>query len=357
MTLLPDTIDQLREHVRAQATLNITGAGTKTGLAGLPDGRPAVCLRSLAGVVEYTPEECTFTARAGTSLLAIEEVLARHGQYLPFDPPFVRAGATLGGTVAAGLSGSGRYRYGGVRDFIIGAHVVDGEGRLIRTGGRVVKNAAGFLLHHALVGSRGRFGAIVEIACKVFPMPESRVTLSVECADFLSALRAMRSLQLARLDLDAVDIEPPGALWIRLGGFAESMPSRIAAVRDALGCPSEVCDGQADARVWDDAREFAWLPAGASLVKVPVTPTTVPGLEQVLDDEGCTRRYACAANVAWIGWTNDIDRLSRHLSMLSLTGQVIVGAPRAQMIGSRKPDAFEERCRRVLDPTNRFSGS
>ena len=113
--------------------------------------------------------EFTFTALAGTPVREIAAALAERGQYLPFDPMLREAGATLGGTVAAGLSGPGRFRYGGLRDFILGVRFVDGEGRLLRLGGKVVKNAAGFDLPKFFVGSLGRFGVLAEMTFKVFP--------------------------------------------------------------------------------------------------------------------------------------------------------------------------------------------
>ena len=108
-------------------------------------------------------------AAPATPVAEIERRLAAHGQYLPFEPPLAGCGATLGGTVASGLNGPGRYRYGGVRDFLLGGTFVDGEGRLVRGGGKVVKNAAGFYLHHLLLGSLGRLGIFVELTFKVFP--------------------------------------------------------------------------------------------------------------------------------------------------------------------------------------------
>ena len=94
-----------------------------------------------------------------------------HGQYLPFDPPLTAAGATIGGTVAAGINGPCRYRFGGIRDFLIGARIVDGEAAHPAGGGKVVKNAAGFLLHQAMVGSCGTLGVLAELTFKVFPAP------------------------------------------------------------------------------------------------------------------------------------------------------------------------------------------
>ena len=141
MTIRPGTIDELREAVLAAPRLRIRGGGTKSlTIAGSTiDDRPTLDLSGLTGSVQHTPEECTFTALAGTPVSEIEALLAAHGQYLPFDPPFVAAGATMGGTAASGVNGSGRYRFGGLRDFLIGARIVDGRGRLVASGGKVVK--------------------------------------------------------------------------------------------------------------------------------------------------------------------------------------------------------------------------
>src|SRR5690606_25923261 len=106
-------------------------------LSGAADGATLLDVGGLRGIVDYDPAELTFTARPGTPLAQIAAALAEHGQYLPFDPPLVEAGATLGGTVAAGVSGPGAYRYGGVRDFVLGVRFIDGTGQLRRAGGRV----------------------------------------------------------------------------------------------------------------------------------------------------------------------------------------------------------------------------
>src|SRR5512138_2896737 len=131
----PTTIDQLCEAVCAAPHVQPVGCGTKTALSRpLPDVSQ-IDMTGLAGVIEYEPGEYTFTAYAGTRLSIIEAVLAEYGQFLPFDPPFVKSGATLGGAVASGLRGPGRYRYGGVRDFVLGVRYVDAHGKVIKGGG------------------------------------------------------------------------------------------------------------------------------------------------------------------------------------------------------------------------------
>src|SRR5690606_8123830 len=106
-------------------------------------------------------------------------------------------GATLGGTVAAGLSGPGRFRYGGVRDFLLGVRLVNGQGEVVRGGGKVVKNAAGFDIPKLLVGSLGRFGVIVELTFKVFPQPEHATTLKAHYASLDAALGGLRRVALS----------------------------------------------------------------------------------------------------------------------------------------------------------------
>ena len=153
--LTPASPAELAEAVRFQPRVLAIGARTKPRLSQVPDEVTLLSTRALRGIVEYEPEEFTFTALAGTSVREIGQALAEKGQYLPFDPMLVEAGATLGGTVAAGLSGPGRFRYGGVRDFILGVRFVDGQGRLLRMGGKVVKNCAGFDLPKFFVAASG----------------------------------------------------------------------------------------------------------------------------------------------------------------------------------------------------------
>jgi len=160
MVIQPTTIDEVQKAVAGSTRVVARGSGTKRGLGALEGDATVLDLSRLSGVLEYEPGEFTFTALAGTPVAVVNRLLAEHGEYLPFDPLLAEGGATLGGTVAAGLSGSGRYRFGGVRDFILGVRFVDGTGALVRGGGKVVKNAAGFDLPKLMVGSLGQYGAL-----------------------------------------------------------------------------------------------------------------------------------------------------------------------------------------------------
>jgi glycolate oxidase FAD binding subunit len=286
-----------------------------------------------------------FTALAGTRLADITVALATHRQCLPFDPPLVDAGATIGGTVAAGLSGSGRYRYGGVRDFIIGARIVDGEGRLIRSGGKVVKNAAGFLLHHGMVGSLGRFGVLAEVTFKVFPAPEAHTTLRVHCDSLSVAVDTLRTVERARLDLAAIDFDHCGTLWIRVAGSAAALHARVDRLQRTVPWESAVLEGDADWAFWSDAREFGWAPPKAALVKIPAPP---------LENWTIPARFACGGSVAWAAVDDGIG-FSKWLADRKLLGLVVRGPMAGALIGRVEPNIFEERVRSVLDPRRRFT--
>ena len=143
--LQPRTLEEVQEAVRQFSQLRIRGGGTKPGLSRAPERVSLIDFRHLSGVIEYVPEEFTVTALAGTPVVEVERLLSSRQQYLPFDPILTRRGATLGGAVAAGTSGSGGYRSGGIRNFILAVCLVDGTGECVRGGARVVKNAAGDL--------------------------------------------------------------------------------------------------------------------------------------------------------------------------------------------------------------------
>ncbi len=186
-------------------------------------------------------------------------------------------GATLGGTVAAGLSGPGRFRYGGVRDFLLGVQFVDGEARVLRGGGKVVKNAAGFSLQHAFLGSLGRLSVLTEVTFKVFPRAPAMLTVVMDFGTFARALDALVKLRRSTFELEAVDLRPPATLVVRLGGIDEMLKTRAAALVSFL-MPGEINllpPADADAE-WHGARHFRWLGGREAevvpLVKVAITP-------------------------------------------------------------------------------------
>src|SRR3954470_23474739 len=213
--LAPESLSELAEAVRSPPHLLAIGAGTKPRLSQVDAAKLSTA--RLRGISEYDPSEFTFTAAAGTPVREIAAALAERGQYLPFDPMLVQAGATLGGTVASGVSGPGRFRFGGLRDFLLGVRFVDGAGRLLRLGGKVVKNAAGFDVPKFMVGSLGRFGVLAEITFKVFPRPEASRTLKLGLNDAAAVARVLIEAANTRWEPDALDVLPDGhSILLRL---------------------------------------------------------------------------------------------------------------------------------------------
>jgi glycolate oxidase FAD binding subunit len=355
MTLTPRSLSELQEAVAASAPapLAIRGGGTKHLAA--RRGAVLVDTRALTGIVSYNPAECVVTALGGTPVRQIDATLAAHGQYLPFDPPLARAGATLGGTVAAGASGPGRYRYGGIRDFVIGAAVVDGDGRLVRSGGQVVKNAAGFLLHHGLVGSGGRYGVVGEVSLKVFPRPEARLTLRLRSATLAEALDRHQRLRGAVTDLEALDVDLTGlTVWARLAGAATALPRRAERARQALdGTALDILEGAAEARAWEDAAELTWAPPGSTIVKVASTPGRLGHLVAVLTALGPVRGTSGGAALL-LATSRPVAEVQAALPA-EARAVVLRGADCGRVLGRGQGNVFDERVRRSLDPAGRFA--
>jgi glycolate oxidase FAD binding subunit len=360
-TSRPDTIEAVQAAVCRYpgARLLPVGARSKPPLSALAEGVTLLEVGALSGVTQYEPDEFTFTALAGTPAREVAALLAEHGQYMPFDPLLIAHGATLGGTVAAGASGPGRYRYGGVRDFILGARYVDGAGLVIGAGGKVVKNAAGFDLPKLMTGSLGQFGVLVEVTFKVFPRPEAHATLQLDSPDMRAALESLAKLQSSPLDVEAIELVPGvrhASVIIRIGGVAATLPGRIDRLRALLG-GGEAVHGPLEEAFWDEAGELAWAPTGWHLVKAPLTPARIPSLEAALAASPAVRRYSAGGQAAWIAVDGPLDELDRLLSANGLAGLVFLGPGDGTgrvRIGTRAGAAFEQRVRRALDPSHRF---
>ncbi len=360
MEMKPQNLLELQEAIRQAEAILLRGGGTKPALSTAPTGVTTLDLSSLSGMLEYEPGEYVFTALAGTRISEINGQLAEYGQYLPFDPLFVNRGATLGGTVAANSAGPGRYHYGGLRDFLIGVRFVDCAGQLVRGGGKVVKNSAGFDLPKLMVGGLGSFGALYEVTFKVFPRPEAYTTLVYETGSLDQAMRLIIHASSSKVDLDAVDFMPVEhgvTLWIRIAGLVAALPARLERLQGVLG-NCTVLLGEEEKHLWSEASEMAWAPQGWSLVKVPITPGQVPLLESTMaaSHPKLLRRYSAGGQVAWLATPEAPVALDASLKALGLSGLVLLGeagedGPR---LGLRGGESFYRRVKQALDPDSRF---
>ncbi|MDE2439943.1 MAG: glycolate oxidase subunit GlcE [Betaproteobacteria bacterium] len=180
-------LEQVQAALTNAAPVQIT-AGNSKHFFGRPASGIPLDTRGHCGIVSYDPSELVITARAGTPLAEIESALAAAGQILPFEPPDFSGTATIGGTVAAGLSGPRRPWAGSVRDYVLGCRVITGQGKHLRFGGQVIKNVAGYDVSRLMSGSLGCLGLITEVSLKVLPKPRTILTLRLDIGR-LEALR------------------------------------------------------------------------------------------------------------------------------------------------------------------------
>lgn len=265
--------DQIREAAASSAPLCIRGGGSKD-FYGQHRRGAVLDTRALRGVVSYEPSELVVTVLAGTPLAELEQLLAAQAQYLPFEPPHFGAAATVGGMVAAGLSGPSRAASGAVRDYVLGVQMLGGQGQLLRFGGQVMKNVAGYDVSRLMVGSLGTLGLLAEVSLKVLPLPVAEATLRLAC-DQAQALRQLNAWAGKPLPLNASawhEVDGHGQLTVRLRG-AE------AAVRSAsqvLG--GEMLDDTQAQAFWQSLREQQadfFAPAdGCCLWRLSVPDTT-----------------------------------------------------------------------------------
>ena len=180
-SILADLQEQIRTAAAVQSPLVIRGGGTKD-FYGQTVAGAVLDVAPYAGIVDYDPTELVVTARAGTPLADLERTLRASGQMLPCEPPHFGTRATLGGAVAAGLSGPRRPYAGAMRDIVLGVRLLDGRGEDLSFGGRVMKNVAGFDLARVMTGALGTLGVLAEISLKCVPLPKVEATRVLECS-------------------------------------------------------------------------------------------------------------------------------------------------------------------------------
>ncbi|WP_018413403.1 glycolate oxidase subunit GlcE [Methyloversatilis thermotolerans] len=288
----------LREQVLDAAArgLKLTphGSGSKDFLAQARVGVP-LDMRGAQGIIAYEPSELFVTAHAGTRLADIEALLHMHGQMLAFEPPHFGPHATLGGAVACGLSGPRRIAAGSLRDFVLGVTVMDGRGRVLRFGGQVMKNVAGFDVSRLFAGSFGTLGLLLDVTLKVLPRPQAEQTRVLSMSQS-AALATLREWGSQPLPVSATAWHD-GQLHVRLSGAAAALE---AAVRHIGG---ERLDDGAAPLFWTGMREHrhAFFAGDRPLWRVALPPRApaldLPG-EQLVEWNGMQRWLRSDATAA-----------------------------------------------------------
>jgi glycolate oxidase FAD binding subunit len=293
-------IDQLQTARAARTALEIRGGGTKTWYGEAPTGE-ALDITPLAGISSYEPTELVVTVRGGTPLADLEAALAERGQCLPFEPPRFAVGGTVGGMVAAGLAGPARAAVGGVRDYVLGATLLNGRGEVLSFGGQVMKNVAGYDVSRLLAGSMGVLGVICEVSLKVLPLPPAVSTLRLE-VDEATALKRLNEWGGLPLPVNA-SAWWEGTLVLRLAGAAAA----VQAAQAQLG--GETVEPALASAFWTGLRDHTdeffigahkAVERGASLWRLSLPPTAPPlklSGEQLIEWGG-GQRWLCTTTPA-----------------------------------------------------------
>lgn len=275
----PKSESELADVVKASAAkgtkLQIRGGGTRAGLGHGVTGE-LLDTTGLKGISLYEPGALTIVVSAGTPLDTIEKTLAKEGQRLPFEPMDHRAlygtngKSTIGGVVAANISGPSRIQAGACRDSLIGVRFVDGEGTIVKNGGRVMKNVTGYDLVKLMAGSHGTLGVLTEVAFKVLPMPEASATVVVEGLGNNDACAAMSAALTSPFDVNGAAHLPEAAghtarTCIRVEGFDGSVKYRSGRLKELLASFGDVCietDLAKSRSLWQQIRDAEIVAAG-----------------------------------------------------------------------------------------------
>lgn len=294
--------DQIHTACADATPLRIRGGGTKDFYGQALHGEPLE-LGALSGVSDYAPSELVVTVRAGTPLAELEAVLAEKNQCLPFEPPHFGPRATVGGMVAAGLSGPARASVGAVRDHVLGCSLVNGRGEWLTFGGQVMKNVAGYDVSRLMVGAMGTLGVLTELSLKVLPRAPAEATLQFEMAE-TAALRQLAAWGGQPLPLNAsrwVQDAGTPVLLVRLRGAAAAVEAACAAMGGVARTDPAVADD------WAACREhtlpfFATPPAWDHCLWRVSVPQTAPALElphpQLIEWHGALRWLWAPASAA-----------------------------------------------------------
>ena len=213
--------DRLRQAHADRHAVYINGGGSKRHFLGRDCDAATLEVGGHSGIVDYQPRELVVTARAGTTISALQATLAQEGQHLSFEPPQFAGLATLGGTLASNLSGPGRPWWGSARDMVLGARIISGTGEPLNFGGQVMKNVAGYDVSRLQAGALGSLGVLSSISLKVLPLPEASTTLVYEC-DAATALQMMHERAASPKPLTGA-CWVAGRLYLRLSGAASAV--------------------------------------------------------------------------------------------------------------------------------------
>ena len=333
-------LEQVNQALENTTPLRIQGSNSKAFLGRTTAGE-ILDTRSHRGIVSYDPTELVITARCGTPLSQLAQVLDAAQQMLPCEPPSFGDGATVGGMIACGLSGPRRPWSGSVRDFVLGTRVITGQGKLLRFGGEVMKNVAGYDLSRLMAGSYGSLGLITEVSLKVLPKPRQCLSISLE----MDAERAL--LRLAEWGQQPLPISAACHDGSRLHLRLEGGEGSVSAAHERLG------GERLESCWWDDLNEqrLSFFDEDQPLWRLSLPHNTpllsLPG-RQLIDWGGAQRWLKSDAEAAYIRQV--VDEVGGHATCFShgLTDTPFQPLPPALM-------RYHRNLKQQLDPRGIFN--
>jgi glycolate oxidase FAD binding subunit len=334
---------QVTDAFHSETPLNITGSGSKSFL-GNPGQGQTIDVGRHRGIVEYDPRELVLTARSGTPLDEIETTLAEANQMLAFEPPHFGNGATLGGTVACGLSGPRRPYSGSARDFVLGCQMLNGRGEILRFGGKVMKNVAGYDVARLMAGACGTLGIMLEVSLKVLPRPAASITVAHECSA-AEATTGMSALLGKPYPVDAACYHGERR-HVRISGSAQGVKEARTKI------PGDVVDDAGS--FWHALREhqLPFFQHGGALYRIMVKPATPPlpiSGSWLLDWGGAQR---------WLRSDEDIAAIRRRVEAVGGHVTVFRGGAQTDEKFQALPApllAIHQRLKASFDPKNIFN--
>lgn len=320
--MTPKNEQELSECVaQAKGPLAIRGGGTR----GISLAGDVLDTTGLTGIDLYEPGALTVVVKAGTALAEIETELAKERQRLAFEPMDYRGvlggtgTPTIGGVVAANISGPRRIQVGAARDFTLGVRFVDGRGAIVKNGGRVMKNVTGYDLVKLMSGSWGTLGVLSEVSLKVLPIPEAEATLKIHGLDVDAGVAAMAAALGTPNDVSGaahVPSEGNGVTLIRVEGFEKSVTYRIEQLKNALakfGGEMTLADDPVSA--WAAVRDVEnFHNKGGDVWKVSVKPSDAPTVLKAAD--ALETQFDWAGGLVWLR-TNEGDNVRAKLAGIS----------------------------------------
>jgi len=317
----PTTEAAAAEIIRsATSPLSIQGGGSKQ-MFGRPTSGDILSSKGLTGITLFEPSEMVISARAGTPLAEIEAAVAAKGQMLPFEPmdfsalfaegaPATGGQPTLGGMAACNLSGPRRIQSGAARDSILGLRLINGNGELVKTGGRVMKNVTGLDLVKINCGAVGTLAFITEVTLKLLPVPQQAVTLVIKGLNDADAVAALSTALGSPFEISGAAHLPSGLgrdisrTLMRLENFEASISYRVGELRKIFDQYSDVnlLEGEASNRLWRGVRDVEFLssPPHTIIWKISCAPSKGPKIMAALQALGGRHFYDWGGGLIWL---------------------------------------------------------